>query len=117
MSALPRLIEEDIQRLDTSLLELLRQTNASVALVTDRAGFVIACQGETKDIDTVTLGALGANTYAASAAIDWCELVNVIHLQESDLRSALFFRLSCDRKNGEQQKDSRTNRSSQTPFT
>jgi predicted regulator of Ras-like GTPase activity (Roadblock/LC7/MglB family) len=69
MEALPQLIDEDIETLDGVLERLIAQTEAGTAFVTDRAGFMIVERGEMPGLDQTTLGALAANTYAATAAI------------------------------------------------
>lgn len=68
-ASLPQLQSEDVLRLDTALRDLIDRTSATAALMLDRAGFRIACQGRTDGLDITTLGALSANTYAASAAM------------------------------------------------
>ena len=69
MSALPQLVGEDVNRLESTLRNLVERTAATVGFVTDSAGFVIARHARSGDLDTMTLGALCANTYAASAAM------------------------------------------------
>jgi predicted regulator of Ras-like GTPase activity (Roadblock/LC7/MglB family) len=69
MEPLPQLIEEDIESLDEVLNRLISQTEADVALVTDRAGFLIVQRGGFAGLDQTTLAALAANTYAATAAM------------------------------------------------
>ncbi len=69
MEALPQLIQDDIESIDATLDQLIFQTEADVALVTDRAGFIIVDKGELAGLDQTTLAALAANTYAATAAM------------------------------------------------
>ncbi len=69
MDTLPQLIEDDIESLDVVLNQLISQTEADVALVTDRAGFLIIEKGDLACLDQTTLAALAANTYAATAAM------------------------------------------------
>jgi predicted regulator of Ras-like GTPase activity (Roadblock/LC7/MglB family) len=69
MTTIPHLIEDDVVRLEATLRDLLAKSSAAAAVITDRAGFVIALQGKHQGLDTTTLGALSANTFAASAAI------------------------------------------------
>ena len=45
MATLPQLIEEDIRRLDETLREFLARTDATVALVIDKGGFLLTHQG------------------------------------------------------------------------
>ena len=64
--ALPQLIAEDMQTLDRVLGELVSRSEASAALVIDKAGFLIAQTGDFGDFDATTLAALAAGTYAAT---------------------------------------------------
>ena len=74
MSTLPQLIEEDVQALTEALQELLEQSEASIALVIDKGGFLIAECGPGSDFDTTTLSALGAGSFAATQSL--AELVS-----------------------------------------
>lgn len=69
MSTLPQLLEEDIAALDVSLRELLRKTEANTALIIDRGGFLITQQGDFEELDTTTLAALSAASFAATQTI------------------------------------------------
>jgi predicted regulator of Ras-like GTPase activity (Roadblock/LC7/MglB family) len=69
MEALPQLIEDDIESLAAVLDRLIFQSEADVALVTDRAGFLIVEKGDLAGLDQTTLAALAANAYAATAAM------------------------------------------------
>ncbi len=46
MATLPQLLEEDIQRLDDALRDLLEQSDATTALIIDKGGFLITSQGD-----------------------------------------------------------------------
>jgi predicted regulator of Ras-like GTPase activity (Roadblock/LC7/MglB family) len=74
MSTLPQLIEEDVEALNEALQELLELSEASVALVIDKGGFLIAECGPGGDFDTTTLSALGAGSFAATQSL--AELVS-----------------------------------------
>jgi predicted regulator of Ras-like GTPase activity (Roadblock/LC7/MglB family) len=74
MATLPQLIEEDIRKLDETLQEFLTQTDALVALVIDKGGFLITHQGDAGELDLTTLGALASGAFLASQTI--AELVN-----------------------------------------
>lgn len=65
MPSLPQLIEEDIQELNRALEDLLIKTDASIALVIDKGGFLITNSGEHQAFDTTTLSALCAASFAA----------------------------------------------------
>ena len=69
MATLPQLIEEDIAALDAALQELLSNTDASTALVIDKGGFLITQRGDTNKLDTTTIAALAAASYAATQGI------------------------------------------------
>ncbi len=69
MEAFPQLISRDLDQIEAILGSLLKRAEAKAAMVTDIAGFVVASSGETDHLDLATLGALSANTYAASAAM------------------------------------------------
>jgi predicted regulator of Ras-like GTPase activity (Roadblock/LC7/MglB family) len=69
MPGLPPLIEEDVQLLDSALGELLRRTEATLALVIDKGGPVIHQRGAAGQFDTTTIGALAAGSFCATQAI------------------------------------------------
>ena len=58
MATLPQLIEEDIQRLDAELRELVEKSDATTALIIDRGGFLIASQGDALQFDLTTIATL-----------------------------------------------------------
>jgi predicted regulator of Ras-like GTPase activity (Roadblock/LC7/MglB family) len=69
MPGLPPLNEEDVQLLDSVLGELLRRTEATLALVIDKGGPVIHQRGAAGQFDTTTIGALAAGSFCATQAI------------------------------------------------
>ena len=69
MATLPQLIEEDIRALDKTLKEFLGQTDATVALIIDKGGFLITHQGNSTDLDMTTIGALASGAFMASQTI------------------------------------------------
>ena len=69
MPSLPQLIEEDVQELGRALDDLLVKAEASVALIIDKGGFLIAQAGEHHAFDTTTLAALSAGSFAATQSI------------------------------------------------
>ncbi|HAV61522.1 MAG TPA: hypothetical protein DCY13_04055 [Verrucomicrobiales bacterium] len=69
MSTLPQLLEEDIAAMQVSLRELLRKSEATAALVIDRGGFQITEFGDCEELDSVTLAALSAASFAATQQI------------------------------------------------
>ena len=74
MATLPQLIEEDIQRLEEVLRELLERTEASTALIIDQGGFLIASQGDSRKFDLTTIAALASGAYMANQTI-----ANLVH--------------------------------------
>jgi predicted regulator of Ras-like GTPase activity (Roadblock/LC7/MglB family) len=69
MATLPQLFEEDIRVLDTALENLLVRSEATVIMLIDKAGFLIAKRGSADQIDATTLAALAAGSYAATETI------------------------------------------------
>ena len=79
-NTLPQLIEEDVQRLDDCLRELLEKSDGSTAMIIDLGGFLIASQGDSRRFDLTTIAALASGAYMANQTI-----ANLIH--ESDFNS------------------------------
>lgn len=69
MHTLPQLLEEDINVLDGALNELLAKSDASTALITDKAGFCLVQQGDVDRFDTTSLAALASGSFEATQAI------------------------------------------------
>lgn len=69
MPTLPQLIEEDIQRLDDELRELLEKTDATTALIIDKGGFLIGSQGDARQFDLTTIAALASGAFMATQTI------------------------------------------------
>jgi predicted regulator of Ras-like GTPase activity (Roadblock/LC7/MglB family) len=74
MATLPQLLEEDVQQLDDALGELLKQSDATTALVIDQGGFLITQQGDTRRFDLTTIAALASGAYMANQTI-----ANLVH--------------------------------------
>lgn len=74
MATLPQLFEEDIQQLDEALRELLKQSDASTALIIDKGGFLITHQGDDRQFDLTTIAALASGAYMANQTI-----ANLVH--------------------------------------
>src|SRR3954471_2130772 len=64
--ALPQLIAEDVRELDRLLGELVARSEASAALIIDKAGFLITQAGDCEQFDSTTLSALAAGSFAAT---------------------------------------------------
>jgi predicted regulator of Ras-like GTPase activity (Roadblock/LC7/MglB family) len=69
MSALPQLLEDDIQRIDEALREFLASTDATTVLVIDKGGFLICHHGEAGDFDLTTIAALSSGAFMANQTI------------------------------------------------
>src|SRR5215216_1876982 len=65
MAAFPALNQEDIDFLDQALRELLLKSEANVALLVEKAGYLIHQCGNPASIDTTTFATLGSNAYNA----------------------------------------------------
>jgi predicted regulator of Ras-like GTPase activity (Roadblock/LC7/MglB family) len=64
--ALPQLIAEDVRELDRLLGELVARSEASAAMIIDKAGFLINQAGDFEQFDSTTLAALAAGSFAAT---------------------------------------------------
>src|SRR5262245_33348394 len=74
MGTLPQLIEEDIQRLEEVLRELLENSDGTTALIIDKGGFLISNQGDSRQFDLTTIAALASGAYMANQTI-----ANLVH--------------------------------------
>ena len=74
MATLPQLLEEDIEQLDDALRELLKQSDATTALVIDKGGFLITQHGDGRQFDLTTIAALASGAYMANQTI-----ANLVH--------------------------------------
>jgi predicted regulator of Ras-like GTPase activity (Roadblock/LC7/MglB family) len=74
MGTLPQLVEEDIQRLEDELRELLKETDATTALVIDKGGFLISSYGDDRQFDLTTVAALASGAFMANQTI-----ANLVH--------------------------------------
>ena len=74
MASLPQLIEEDLDRIERELRELLEKSDATTALIIDKGGFLITSQGDTQQFDLTTIAALASGAYMANQTI-----ANLVH--------------------------------------
>lgn len=74
MGTLPQLIEEDVQRLEHVLRELLEKSEATTAMVIDKGGFLISSYGDARQFDLTTISALASGAYLANQTI-----ANLVH--------------------------------------
>lgn len=88
MGTLPQLIEEDLRQLNETLQDFLTQTDASVALLIDKGGFLITHQGDPGELDITTISALASGAFLASQTI--AGLVNETDFNHTLLQGANF---------------------------
>lgn len=69
MATLPQLLEEDIHLLDDVLREFLRHSDALTVLLIDKGGFLITHQGDSRQFDLTTIGALASGAFLANQTI------------------------------------------------
>jgi predicted regulator of Ras-like GTPase activity (Roadblock/LC7/MglB family) len=65
MGQFPQLIQEDLDHLNTVMHELLDKSEANMALLVEKAGYLIHQCGSQDSIDTTTFATLGSNAYNA----------------------------------------------------
>ena len=65
MGQFPQLIQEDIDVIESVLRDLLRKSEANIALLVEKAGYLIHQCGNPEQIDTTTFATLGSNAYNA----------------------------------------------------
>jgi predicted regulator of Ras-like GTPase activity (Roadblock/LC7/MglB family) len=65
MGQFPSLNQEDIDVIDAALNGLLRKSEANIALLVEKAGYLIHQCGNPDAIDTTTFATLGSNAYNA----------------------------------------------------
>ena len=65
MGQFPQLIQEDLDHLNLVMHELLDKSEANMALLVEKAGYLIHQAGTQDSIDTTTFATLGSNAYNA----------------------------------------------------
>ena len=65
MGQFPQLNQEDLDHLEAAMRELLDKSEAHVALLVEKAGYLIHQCGKPDSIDTTTFATLGSNAYNA----------------------------------------------------
>src|SRR3984957_10115207 len=65
MSQFPQLNQEDLDHLNAVMGELLKKSEAQVALLVEKAGYLIHQCGTQDSMDTTTFATLGSNAYNA----------------------------------------------------
>lgn len=61
--------EEEFRQIDAELQKLHQQANAKATLLVDKNGQMIACVGESQDLDTTSLASLTAGNIAAAGGM------------------------------------------------
>jgi predicted regulator of Ras-like GTPase activity (Roadblock/LC7/MglB family) len=79
MATLPQLLEEDIKQLNRALSDLLANSEATIACIIDKGGFLITHSGEPGDFDLTTIAALASGAYMANQTI-----ANLVHEENFD---------------------------------
>jgi predicted regulator of Ras-like GTPase activity (Roadblock/LC7/MglB family) len=72
--AFPQLTETDTQFFDKVLDDLLKKSEAMIAMIVEKAGYLIHQRGNAEALDTTTLATLGSNAYNATQFM--AQLVN-----------------------------------------
>lgn len=70
----PQLLEEDLTFFDRTLGELVKKSEAMLAMIVEKAGYLIHQFGNTADVDSVTFATLGSNAFNATQFM--AQLVN-----------------------------------------
>lgn len=65
MGQFPALNQEDIDLVDGVLTDLLQKSEANLALLVEKAGYLIHQSGNPEQLDTTTFATLGSNAYNA----------------------------------------------------
>ena len=79
MATLPQLFEEDIKHIDRALQDLLAGSEAAIACIIDKGGFLITHAGDPGDFDLTTIAALASGAYLANQTI-----ANLVHEENFD---------------------------------
>ena len=66
MTPFPQIIDEDYQRITAALNDFLERSEASNALIVEKAGYLIVETGETPPFNTAELATLAANAFNAT---------------------------------------------------
>ncbi len=65
MGQFPQLIQEDLDALNVTMHALLKKSEANVALLVEKAGYLIHQCGSQDSMDSTTFATLGSNAYNA----------------------------------------------------
>ena len=72
--AFPQLTEEDFACFDSVLQDLVKKSEAMLAMIVEKAGYLIHQYGSSESVDTVTFATLGSNAFNATQFM--AQLVN-----------------------------------------
>lgn len=72
--AFPQLIEEDLASFERVLEDLVKKSEAMLAMIVEKAGYLIHQYGSSESVDTVTFATLGSNAFNATQFM--AQLVN-----------------------------------------
>ena len=94
----PQLTEEDTQFFDRILADLLAKSEAKLAMIVEKAGYLIHQCGNAAALDTTTLATLGSNAYNATHFM--AQLVNENNFtsmyQQGEAYSTLILNIDTD---------------------
>ena len=65
MGQFPQLIQDDLDALNVAMHDLLKKSEANVALLVEKAGYLIHQCGSQESMDSTTFATLGSNAYNA----------------------------------------------------
>src|SRR6476619_7971043 len=65
MGQFPTLNQEDIMQIEATMRDLLGKSEANIALLVEKAGYLIHQCGNPEQLDTTTFATLGSNAYNA----------------------------------------------------
>jgi predicted regulator of Ras-like GTPase activity (Roadblock/LC7/MglB family) len=69
IGSLPQLIDEDIRQINAIFDDFLAKSEADSVLLTAEGGFLVSTHGNTRNLDTTSIGALASNCFEANKAI------------------------------------------------
>lgn len=67
MSNFPQLTQQDLDEFERNLSDFITKSSASLALIVEKAGYLIHACGDKENFDSVTIATLASNAFNASA--------------------------------------------------
>jgi len=96
--AFPQISDDDIQLFDKVLADLIKKSEALLAMIVEKAGYLIHQYGNAEALDTTTLATLGSNAYNATQFM--AQLVNEHNFssmyQQGETYSTLILNIDTD---------------------